>query len=265
MLRGVQQQAWDEYRLTGDLAMAAEAVGTSRATVAGWVRAAGGIRPRRGRRDSGRVGTGLRLTYQDRVEIMVRLEQGQSVRSVAAALGRAASTISREVATRRGADGVYRARWAQRQAWEKLARPQPLKLGVESGQSRLRVWVVEELAAGWSPQQVSGRLAKLAASDPEYRGMSVHHETIYRGLFLQARGGLKREVEAALKLRLTSPDADRDDQDASPPERSPRLVPGSVLRSGKTVRKPRTVRAVKGPGRIPDIVPIGQRPPIRGQ
>jgi len=258
MLAGVQQQAWDEFRLTGDLGMAAEAVGMGRWTVTKWVREAGGIGPRRSRGDTGRVGAGVRLTYQDRVEIMVRLEHQESIRAIAGALGRAPSTISREVIRGRGPDGVYQARSAQKMTWEAIRRPQTLKLGVDTDQPKLRRWVVEELAAGWSPQQVTGRLAKLAACDPQYRGMSVHHETIYRALFLQARGGLKREVEAALKANLTSPDtADGADGGAVG------QVSGSVLRSGRTARKPRTATPKKGPGRIPDIVPIGQRPPIR--
>jgi IS30 family transposase len=187
------------------------------------------------------------LRFEERMEIQVRLDQRHSLRRIAAGLGRAASTISREVGRHRSADGSYSATHAQQQAFDAAARPQPLKLGVDTVHLGLRARVVADLAAGLSPEQVSGRLRTEFGSDPDEQGMCVHHETIYRALYLQARGGLKREVEAAQK-------AQRDAAQAGG------QLPCSATRTNQTVRKPRTVKPATGRGRIPGMVSIRDRP-----
>ena len=242
MLPGVQQQMWETYRLTGDLAAAAAAIGVDRTTVRGWIFQHGGLRPRRSVPvPSGGAG---RLSLEDRLRLEIGLEHGESLRSVARRLGRSPSTISRELARHRRRDGGYSATHAQRRAWEAAARPQPLKLGVGTGHVELRRRVVAELAAGRSPRQVSERLEVEAAPESGQAGR-VAAETIYRALFLQARGGLKREVEAVLRAR-------RDAGQTA--------TQTAVLRSGRTARKPRTARSGTGQGQIPAMVNIRERP-----
>jgi IS30 family transposase len=192
------------------------------------------------------------LSFEERVHLEVGLERGESVRRLAGRLGRAPSTISREVRRHRLRGGRYSASHAHRLAWQAAARPQPLKLGVGTEWVRLRRRVVAELAAGRSPRQISARLKVETApdTDPTLRRANgqagqVAAETIYRALFLQARGGLKREVEAVLRAR-------RDAGQTA--------TPAGPLRSGRTVRKPRTTRRSNGQGQIPDMVSIHDRP-----
>ena len=106
MLPGVQQQMWETYRLTGDLSAAAAAIGVDRTTVASWIRQQGGLRPRRSAPAPSGVG---RLSFEDRVHLEIGLQHGESLRSVAARLGRAPSTVSRELARHRRRDGGYSA------------------------------------------------------------------------------------------------------------------------------------------------------------
>lgn len=250
MLPGVQQQVWQTYRLTGDLGAAAAAVGVGRVTVRNWVVQQGGLGPRRAAPAGPAVldvGVGRRLSFEERVHIEVGLARGESVRAVARRLGRAPSTISREVARHRLRRGGYSASQAHRLAFEAAARPQPLKLGVDQAGPAgvvLRRRVVAELAEGRSPRQVSERLKVETAPEASQAGR-VAAETIYRALFLQARGGLKREVEAVLAARRAA------GQTATQTD---------VLRSGRTIRKPRTVRRGSGQGQIPDMVSIHDRP-----
>jgi IS30 family transposase len=245
MLPDVQQQMWVVYRQTGDLSVAAAAIGVDRRTVKSWVGQQGGLRPRRSA-GAPRSGAG-RLSFEDRVHLEVGLGRGESLRAVARRLGRAPSTISRELVRHRGGDGGYSATQAQRLAWRAAARPQPLKLGVERVDPvgvELRRRVVADLVAGRSPAQVSERLRVETAPEAGQAGR-VAAETIYRALFLQARGGLKQEVEAVLRAR-------RDAGQTA--------TPTAALRSGRTVRKPRTARRGSGQGQIPDMVSIRDRP-----
>jgi transposase, IS30 family len=242
MLPDVQQQMWETYRLTGDLSAAAAAIGVDRTTVKNWIAQQGGLRPRR--RAVGCRGAG-RLSYEDRVHLEVGLAHGESLRAVARRLGRAPSTISRELLRNRRRDGTYSASHAQRLAWQDAARPQPLKLGDDTEHVELRRRVVAELAAGRSPQQVSERLRVEAAPESGH-AVRVAPETIYRALFLQPRGGLRREVEAVLRARRAAGQT---------------ATPTRVLRTGRTARKPRTARRGSGRGQIPDMVSIHDRPP----
>jgi len=117
---------------------------------------------------------------------------GTSLRSIAAKLGRAPSTISRELG-RNGGRGGYRATAADRRAWDQALRPKPCKLETHG---HLRSIVANRLEAKWSPQQIAGWLRRTYPDDEAYQ---VSHETIYRSLFVQARGVLKKELMAHLR------------------------------------------------------------------
>jgi IS30 family transposase len=142
----------------------------------------GGIRPPVRRRAANR------LTVSEREELFAGLAAGESLRSIARRLGRAPSTISREVQANGGRRG-YRPSRADGRA----CRPQACKLGVNE---RLRALVEEKLADDWSPQQITGWLVAELPDDPELR---VSHETIYLTLFVQSRGALRRELTAHLR------------------------------------------------------------------
>jgi IS30 family transposase len=141
----------------------------------------GGIRPARRRRAA------LALTLAEREEISRAVAAGQSLRSVSARLGRAPSTISRELG-RNGGPECYRASQADQAAWDRAQRPKACKL-VEN--RRLAGVVASKLQALWSPEQVAGWLKRTYPNDETHR---VSHETIYRSLFIQARGALKKEL-----------------------------------------------------------------------
>ena len=134
------------------------------------------------------------LTREERETISRGLAAGQSVRAIAHGVGRAPSTISREM-TRNGGLHAYRAMDADAAAWSRARRPKPCKLALVL---RLRTIVATKLAAKWSPAQIAGWLMNTYPDDPT---MHVSHETIYRSLFVQARGVLKRELTAHLRTR----------------------------------------------------------------
>jgi IS30 family transposase len=150
------------------------------------VGAEGGIAPRPRRRSR------LALTTTEREEISRRLAQGLSLRAVSTMLGRAPSTLSREVG-RNGGRAVYRAAIADRCAWRRSRRPKRCRLVTYPA---LRRAVAAKLARQWSPQQISGWLRRTFPSDPD---MQVSPETIYRSLFVQSRGVLKRALVRQLR------------------------------------------------------------------
>lgn len=164
----------------------------------------------------------LRLRFEERERISRALAAGESARSIARDLGRAPSTISREI-ERGGGRRSYRALAAERHACERLARPKPTKL---SGSPRLLAAVEAGLKRRWSPQQISARLRR---EHPNDRGMRISHETIYQSLYVQSRGELRRQL-------------------------------ARNLRSGRTKRRSRA-SGPELRGRIPDMVPISKRPP----
>ena len=145
------------------------------------VGAEGGIAPRPRRRSR------VALTTTEREEISRQLAQGRSLRTISRILRRAPSTISREVA-RHGGRGGYRAAVADAHAWRRSRRPQPCRL---SSRPALRRAVAQKLAQQWSPQQIAGWLRRTFPSDPD---MQVSPETIYRSVFVQSRGVLKRRL-----------------------------------------------------------------------
>ncbi len=145
---------------------------------------------------------GARLDLADRTLIHVGRAQGWSMRRIASEIGVAASTVSREIA--RGSTAVgYKASTAQDRADRLKARPTPRRLDTDP---LLRARVLEGLNTGWSPEQISGRLARDHGKEA-----SVSHETIYQALYVQGAGALRHELEAA-----------------------------TVLRSGRTARRPRS-------------------------
>ncbi len=128
----------------------------------------------------------------------------ESCRAIARRIGRAASTVSREV-TGHGGRLRYRASDADRAAWQHARRPKPAKLATNP---RLAALVAAKLTLRWSPQQIAGWLRLEHGDDPE---LQVSHETIYTSLFVQSRGALKRELTAYLRMRrvLRRPRASR--------------------------------------------------------
>jgi IS30 family transposase len=136
--------------------------------------------------------SGFRLSLDERVEIRVGLETGWSFRLIAAGLGRSASTVSREVNANGGRAG-YAPMSAHRRAAALARRPKPARLAANAA---LRARVVADLERLWSPGQIADRLRAEFGDEPEMR---VSHETIYRSLFVQGRGELRRELTACLR------------------------------------------------------------------
>jgi IS30 family transposase len=132
------------------------------------------------------------LTLAEREEISRGIASGSSIREVARNLQRAASTVSREVA-RHGGRPRYRASKADHQAWNSALRPRPCLLALHK---QLRTIVARKLILNWSPEQISGWLKRRY---PTNESMRVSHETIYRSLFIQARGVLKKELVQHLR------------------------------------------------------------------
>ena len=141
----------------------------------------GGIRPAARRRSR------LALTLTEREEISRAVVAGHSMRSIAVQLCRAPSTISREI-KRNGGQECYRASQADESAWDRGRRSKTCKLAQNRALARL---VAAKLRLQWSPEQVAGWLKRTFPDDPS---LQVSHETIYRSLFIQARGALKKEL-----------------------------------------------------------------------
>jgi IS30 family transposase len=136
----------------------------------------------------------LVLTAAEREDISRGLASGSSIRDIAKGLERAASTVSREVA-RHGGRPEYRAHEADQRAWNSALRPKRCLLAIHV---KLRKTVASKLILDWSPEQVSGWLK---IQYPEDESMRVSHETIYRSLFIQARGVLKKELIGHLRTK----------------------------------------------------------------
>ena len=132
------------------------------------------------------------LKLEEREEISRGIAVARSIRQIAQGLGRSPSTVSREI-RRNGGCSAYRASRADRYAWDRALRPKPCRLARHAG---LRWRVAHKLALQWSPKQISGWLKRQFPAD---QGMQVSHETIYRSLFIQTRGVLKKELMAHLR------------------------------------------------------------------
>jgi IS30 family transposase len=146
----------------------------------------GGIAPAPRRRAS------VALRLEEREDISRGIASGRSMRGIAQGLGRSPSTVSREI-KRNGGCNAYRASEADRRAWRRALRPKPCRLA-RHGELRWRV--AQKLTLQWSPAQISGWLKRQFPAD---QGMQVSHETIYRSLFIQTRGVLKKELMAHLR------------------------------------------------------------------
>jgi IS30 family transposase len=134
------------------------------------------------------------LTLAEREDISRGIASGLSIREIANGLQRAVSTVSREVA-RHGGRPLYRANEADHQAWESALRPKVCLLAIDE---KLRAIVASKLILDWSPEQVS---KWLKVHYPSNESMRVSHETIYRSLFIQARGVLKKELIQHLRSK----------------------------------------------------------------
>ena len=134
------------------------------------------------------------LTLAEREDISRGIASGSSIREIAKGLQRAASTVSREV-TRHGGRPIYRANEADSQAWESALRPKVCLLAIDE---KLRTIVASKLILDWSPEQIS---KWLKVHYPSNESMRVSHETIYRSLFIQARGVLKKELIQHLRSK----------------------------------------------------------------
>jgi transposase, IS30 family len=162
-----------------------------------------------------------RLSFDERERISRGIAAGESNSEIARALGRHRSTVGRELRGC-GERRFYRASTAERKAFERAGRPKPGKL---SRSARLRAAVEAGLGERWSPEQISARLRVEYPEDPEMR---ISHETIYRSLYVQSRGELRRQLTAQ-------------------------------LRTGRRTR--RAKGRVERRGRIIDMIPISERPP----
>jgi transposase, IS30 family len=216
--REVRRGFWSALRAGASPSGAAVAVGASDSAGRRWIINAGGVMER------ATVPGGYRLTLSDRRSIQNGCRAGYTFTAIAVLLGRPTSTVSREVGGKAGR-ASYDAERAQLRAEELARRPKPTKLEANPGLARR---VEAGLVALLSPEQIAGGLRREFPEDPE---MQVHHETIYRELFVQGRGTLREELKAC-------------------------------LRSGRARRITRSeARAARasGRGRIPDMINIVER------
>jgi IS30 family transposase len=217
--RALRVRFWDGVRCGLSVREAAAAAGVHRHQAEAWFREAGGVKG-----NGPAAGKGRYLSLAEREEIALGVAQKLPCREIARRLGRPASTVSREIARNSPAAGRrrYRAVAAQVRAEERARRPKPAKLAVNG---ELRAAVAGRLEVKWSPEQVSAWLRREFPGRPEMR---VSHETIYQALYVQGRGGLRRELAAS-------------------------------LRTGRAARRPRR-RTGERRGKIPGMVNITGRP-----
>ena len=211
-----EDEIWRRMRSGHSMKPTARALGLPTSTVRSYLVRCGGIRPAARHRPPGR------LSLVEREEISRGLAAGLSLRAIAEGLGRAPSTVSREVAGHGGRRG-YRAARADQVAWSRARRRKTCRL---TTRRELRDIVAEKLAARWSPQQIAGWLKSTYPNDAE---MQVSHETIYRTLFIQSRGALRKELTAHLRTK-------------------------------RVIRRPAGTRLPDGRGGRPGILNISERP-----
>ena len=212
-----KHELWERWRRGEQMKLIGRAIGKRSSSVFSHIRSTGGYTP------SPRKRSRLALTLAEREEISRGLVVGYSLRLIAELLKRSPSTISREV-SRNGGKRYYRATKADKRAWKRALRPKLCKLALNG---RLRQAVVFKLKRDWSPQQIAGWLKRKYSGD---EGMHVSHETIYKTLYVQARGALKKELV-------------------------------QYLRSKRQLRGSRYKKANKDPrGQIKDAVSISERP-----
>jgi IS30 family transposase len=221
--REVLRRFWRAIAEGMHTAGASAAAGVSQGAGQRWFVDAGGVAPLSLTEPSGRY-----LSFVEREEIAILFAQRVGVREIARRVGRDPSTISRELrrnAATRGGRWDYRASSAQWHAERRLARPKVSKLAANE---RLRAHVQAKLSGPgrWSPEQI---MCRLEFDFPEDESMRVSHETIYRSLYVQGRGALRRELTAC-------------------------------LRTGRAVRKPKRRQNIRGKRPIPPEIMISERP-----
>jgi IS30 family transposase len=177
---------WERWQKGESLQQIAQLFDRNHSSIQPILAATGGIRP------APRCRSRLALTLAEREEISRAVVAGHSIRSIAAQLGRAPSTISREI-KRNGGQECYRASQADQSAWDRGRRPKTGKLAQNRALARI---VAGKLQLQWSPEQVAGWLKR---TYPDDTSRQVSHETIYRSLFIQARGALKKELVEHLR------------------------------------------------------------------
>ena len=214
---GQQAELWNRWKKGQSLSEIGAALGKHLSSIFDVVARDGGIVRAERRRSP------LALRFFEREEISRGIVAGASMRQIAAAIQRSPSSVCREIA-RHGGRARYRAAEAESEAWERARRPKRCLLARHGKLQRI---VASKLQLDWSPEQISGWLKAQFADD---RAMRISHETIYRSLFLQARGVLKRELTSHL--------------------RSPR-----VMRRSKKASKKGQAR-----GQIVDAISIRERP-----
>jgi len=185
---GQKTELWNRWKNGQSLSEIGAALGRHLSSIFGVVAREGGIVPAERQRSS------LALTLLEREEISRGIVAGASMGQIAAAIGRSRSSVCREIA-RNGGRARYRAAEAESQAWDRARRPKSCFL---ARNGRLQRIVASKLQLNWSPEQISGWLKTQFADDG---AMRISHETIYRSLFLQARGVLKRELIGHLRSR----------------------------------------------------------------
>jgi len=211
-------ELWRRWKAGETISAMTKAMGRSHLALLGAVRVHGGVAPRK------RCRSRLALTLAEREEISRGLMANESIRHIARRLGRAPSTVSREIARNTALPWRYRAHTSDKRAWDRALRPKPCHL---ARYPQLASLVAQKLQLEWSPEQIAGWLAREYGDD---KSMRVSHETIYKSLFIQARGVLRKQLTAH-------------------------------LRSGRALRRGRGY-ANNGPGRgqICDAVSIRERP-----
>jgi IS30 family transposase len=217
-VRAPHDYVWSRWKQGEAFSEIGRAVGVSRQAIRKIIVARGGVAPLPRRRRPGS------LRFSEREEISRGLAAGKSLRNIAEQLGRAPSTISREIKRNKVHRG-YRAHRAEYWAQRRAGRPKTCLL---ERHPRLRAVVIEKLQHNWSPRQISGYLIEQFPTDPSMR---VSAETIYRSLFIQARGALKKDLI-------------------------------KHLRSGRRTRRAKaaSARLIPAHGQILDAVRISQRP-----
>jgi IS30 family transposase len=174
-------QMWERWQKGESLHEIAQLFDRGHSSIQGVLAERGGIRPAQ------RCRSKVALTLAEREEISRALVAGHSIRSVATRLGRAPSTISREI-NRNGGRGWYRASGADQAAWDQARRPKTCKLAENPPLANI---VAGKLQRLWSPEQIAGWLKLTYPADENYQ---VSHETIYRSLYIQSRGALKKAL-----------------------------------------------------------------------
>jgi len=181
---------WDRWQKGDSFHAIARLFDRNHSSIAGILARSGGIRPPQ------RMRSQLALTLSQREEISRGVVAGQSIRSIANSLGRAPSTVSREI-SRNGGRRRYRAHKADQTAWNRSHRPKTCKLAENRALAHM---VAKKLKQLWSPEQIAGWLKRTYPDDENYQ---VSHETIYRSLYVQARGALKKELIQHLRTQRT--------------------------------------------------------------